>query len=111
MERVEIAKLKTGQQLTLELGDKEAILTKLDAPKKFNMEDWKPDEVEIYILEDVIEEDEPLHYMLEEPDGSLEAMLKMDENNFGVNKRVFSFFNREVEGIEMEEEEEAAEEG
>nr|CRH08155.1 Conserved protein of unknown function [Candidatus Magnetococcus massalia] len=106
---VNISELKTGQQVTLEFGNREAILTKLDEPQKFTMEDWFEDEeVEVYIVEDQIEEDEPLHYAYEPM--SLEEGNKRNEGKFGKDLVMFDFFGRDVDGIEMEEEEEEEEE-
>ncbi|MBF0371160.1 MAG: hypothetical protein HQL52_17055 [Magnetococcales bacterium] len=106
MESIEVAKIKIGQTVTLEFGNKEAILTKLEEPNKFNVEDWFYDEEEIYILESVIEEDEPLHYTREAFTGSLEEALKADEGLFGNDRKLQNFLGRTVDGIEMEEEEE-----
>lgn len=108
MESIDVAALKPGQTFTLELGDKEAILTKLDAPRKFNVEDFYPDETEIFVLTPVIEEDELVHYSLEDIP-SLEEGLKRNEGKFGKDLVVLNFLNRPVDGIEMEEEEEEEE--
>ncbi|MBF0589900.1 MAG: hypothetical protein HQL53_12310 [Magnetococcales bacterium] len=106
MERLEVAQMKTGQTVTLEFGNREAVLTKLEEPRKFNMADWfDEEEVEVYILEDVIEEDEPLHYC-RTPVESLEAALKADEGKFGAARDISDFLGRVVDGMEMEEEEE-----
>lgn len=110
MESVEIAQLKPGHKVTLEFGEKEVILTKLEEPRKFNMEDWFEDETEIFILEDVIEEDEPLHYSLE-PVVNPTAMLASNKGVFGVKTNVFDFLGRVVGGIEMEEDDEEEDEG
>ncbi|MBF0133824.1 MAG: hypothetical protein HQL75_14725 [Magnetococcales bacterium] len=110
MESVEIAQLKPDQKVTLEFGEKEVILTKLEEPRKFNMEDWFEDETEVYILEDVIEEDEPLHYSLE-PVANPAAMLASNKGVFGVKTNIFDFLGRVVGSIEMEEAEEEEEEG
>ncbi|MBF0415824.1 MAG: hypothetical protein HQL78_11830 [Magnetococcales bacterium] len=109
MESVEIAKLRPDQTVTLEFGNKEVILTKLEEPRKFKMEDWFEDEAEIYILEDVIEEDEPLHYSLEPCDDPVK-LLNKNKDLFGVKSGVRDFLGRVVGGIEMEEEEEEEEE-
>ena len=101
---VDIAELKTGQKVTLEFGSLEPILTKLDEPKKFSMEDWYEDEVEIFIMEDKIEEDEPLHYAFEAM--TLEEGEKRNQGKFGKDLVMLDFFGREVEGIEIEEPEE-----
>ncbi|MEG3641214.1 hypothetical protein [Magnetococcus sp. PR-3] len=101
--------LKPGTKVSIEFGNMEPVLTKMDEPKKFLMEDWSEDEMEIYILEDQIEEDEPLHYALEPM--TLEEGLKRNEGKFGVNRIMWNFLGREVEGFEVEEaEEEEAEE-
>lgn len=100
---IDISALKTGQKFTLEFGSLEPVFTKLDEPQKFTMEDWFEDEVEIYIIEDKIEEDEPLHYAFELM--SLEEGMKRNEGKFGKNLVMRDFFGRDVEGIEMEEEE------
>lgn len=105
MESVEIAQLKPGQKVTLEFGEKEVILTKLKEPRKFSMEDWFEDEAEVFILEDLIEEDKPLHYSLESVANPAEA-LAGDKGLFGVKANVSDFLGRVVGGIEMEEEEE-----
>ena len=111
MENIEVAKIKVGQSVTLEFGNKEPILTKLEEPRKFKMEDWYEEEREIYILEEVIEEDEPLHFSFE-PFDSLQAGLKANGSaKFGQDLKVMDFLGRVVEGIEMEEEEEAEAEG
>ena len=101
-----ISELKTGQKFTLELGNLEATFTKLEEPKKFMMEDWLEGEVEVYIMEDKIEEDEPLHYAFEPM--TLEEGMKRNEGKFGKFLVMYDFLGREVEGIEMEEEEEEA---
>jgi len=105
---ITIENLKPGQKFTLDMGLREVIFTKLEEPKKFTMEDWFDDEVEIYIMEDKIEEDEPLHYAFENM--TLEEGLKKNEGKFGKNLIMYDFIGRVVEGIEMEEEEEEAEE-
>lgn len=108
MESVEIAKLRPDQTVTLEFGNKEVILTKLEEPRKFKMEDWFEDEMEVYILEDTIEEDEPLHYSLE-PFEDPSVLLNKNKDLFGVKRGVHDFLGRVVGGIEMEEEEEEEE--
>ena len=105
---INISELKTGQKFTLEFGSREPTFTKLEEPHKFLMEDWFDDEIEVYIIEDKIEEDEPLHYALEPM--TLEEGLKRNEGKFGKFLEMRDFFGREVEGIEMLEEEEPAEE-
>ena len=107
--KINISELKTGQKFTLEFGSLEPIFTKLEEPHKFTMEDWFEDEVEVYIIEDQIEEDEPLHYALEPM--SLEEGMKRNEGKFGKNLVMRDFFGRVVEGIEMVEESEESEEG
>ncbi len=104
---IEISELKTGDQFTLDIAAHEVIFTKLDEPQKFNVEDWFPDEAEIYIMESKIEEDEPLHYAFEPM--TLEEGMKRNQGKFGKDLVMFDFLGREVEGIEMEEEEEEAE--
>ncbi|MEO5377047.1 MAG: hypothetical protein H7832_04585 [Magnetococcus sp. DMHC-6] len=110
MESIEVAKIRIGQTLTLEFGNKEAILTKMEGPQQFNLEEWYPEEErEIYILEDVIAEDEPLHYSFEpilDPTLDLESL----KGTFGINRRVFDFLGRTVSSIETDEEEEEEEE-
>ncbi|MBF0176461.1 MAG: hypothetical protein HQL63_06385 [Magnetococcales bacterium] len=110
MDRIEVAKIKPGQNLTLEFGEREAVLTKLDEPKKFKVEDWFPEEREFYILDEAIVEDEPLHYSMEPVSLSLEEALAEDRKNFGLNKKIRDFFGRPVGGIEMDEEEDEGEE-
>ncbi len=102
---ITIKDLKIGQKFTLDMGLREVIFTKLEEPKKFLMEDWFDDEVEIYLMEDKIEEDEPLHYSFENM--SLEEGLKRNEGKFGKNLVMYDFIGRVVEGIEMEDEDEA----
>lgn len=106
---INISELKTGQKFTLEIGSREPIFTKLEEPQKFTMEDWLEDEVEIYIVEDKIEEDEPLHYAFEPM--TLEEGMQRNEGKFGKYLVMRDFFGRVVEGIEMHEEEEAEEAG
>ncbi|MBF0110204.1 MAG: hypothetical protein HQL76_13620 [Magnetococcales bacterium] len=102
MESVAIASIKPGKTVTLEFGNKEVILTRLPEPRKFKMEDWFEDEAEIFILEDTIEEDEPLHYTLEPVDDP-EAVLSRNAGLFGIKSAVHDFLGRVVGGIEMEE--------
>ncbi|OOZ37482.1 hypothetical protein [Solemya velesiana gill symbiont] len=99
-----ISELKTGDKFTLDMDIREVILTKLDEPKKFTMEDWFENEVEIYIMEDQIEEDEPLHYAFEPM--TLEEGMSRNKGKFGKDLVMHDFIGRVVEGIEMEEEEE-----
>ncbi len=105
---INISELKTGQQLTLDIGSREVILTKLKEPHKFNMEDWFEDEREIYIIEDQIKEDEPLHYAFELM--SLQEGKQRNEGKFGKDLVMYDFLGRVVDGIEMEDEEEEKEE-
>jgi hypothetical protein len=100
---INISELKTGQKFTLEFGTPEPTFTKLDEPQKFLMEDWFEDGVEIYIIEDKIEEDEILHYAFEPM--TLEEGIKRNEGKFGKYLVMRDFFGRAVEGIEMLEEE------
>ncbi|MEO5371887.1 MAG: hypothetical protein H7833_17605 [Magnetococcus sp. DMHC-1] len=106
MEQIEVAKIKPGQTLTLEFGNREAVLTKLDEPRKFKVEEWFPEEQEFYILDDAIVEDEPLHYSFEPVTIPLAEALAEDRLNFGLFKKVKDFMGRPVGGIEMDEEEE-----
>lgn len=102
---INISELKIGQKLTVDIGNHEVVLTKLDEPHKFNMEDWLPEEAEVYILDDKIEEDQPLHYAFE-PMTLVEGM-KRNEGKFGKDLVMRDFLGRVVEGIEMDEEEES----
>ena len=104
---IKISELKTGQKFTLDIANHEAILTKLEEPQKFTMEDWFEDEVEVYIIEDRIEEDEPLHYAFEPM--TLEEGKRRNKGKFGKDLVMYDFLGRVVEGIEMEEEEEEKE--
>ena len=104
---INISELKTGQKFTLDIANHEVILTKLEEPKKFTIEDWFEDESEIYILEDQIEEDEPLHYAFAPM--SLQEGKALNQGKFGKNLVMYDFLGRVVEGIEMEEETEEAE--
>ena len=105
---INISELKTGQKFTLEFGTPEPTFTKLDEPQKFLMEDWFEDGVEIYIIEDKIEEDKLLHYAFEPM--TLEEGMKRNEGKFGKYLVMRDFFDRVVGGIEMLEEEEEADE-
>jgi hypothetical protein len=107
-EVVTVSELKTGQKFTLDIANHEAIFTKLEEPGKFSVEDWFEEEVEIYILDDRIEEDEPLHYAFEPM--TLEEGKRRNKGKFGKDLVMFDFLGRVVEGIEMEEEEEEQEE-
>ena len=102
---INISEMKTGQKVTLEFGSLEPILTKLDGSNKFSMEDWYEDEVEIYIVEDKIEEDKPLHFGFKPM--TLEEGLKSNEGKFGKDLVMRDFFGRSVESIEFAEAEEA----
>ena len=102
---IDISTLKPGQKFTLDIANHEVILTKLEEPHKFTIEDWFPDEAEVYIIEDKIEEDKPLHYAFKPM--TLEEGLKLNQGKFGKNLVMHDFLGREVEGIEMEEGEEA----
>ena len=102
---VNISELKTGQKVTIDICSHEVVLTKLDEPHKFTMEDWFPDEAEVYILEDKIEEDQGLHYAFTPM--TLEEGLKANEGRFGQKRVIYDFLGREVEGIEMEDEDES----
>ncbi|MGN7611863.1 hypothetical protein ACQZV8_07230 [Magnetococcales bacterium HHB-1] len=104
MESIEVAQIKMGQSVTLEIGDKEPILTKLEEPNKFRMEDWFDEETDIFLLNETIEEDELLYYTLIAPSGSLKEMLAENEEKFGADRTLNDFLGRVVEGIEMEEE-------
>ena len=104
---ITISELKTGQKFTLDMGLREVVFTKLEEPKKFNMEDWFEDEREVYLMEDRIEEDEPLHYAYEPM--TLEEGMKRNEGKFGKNLVMYDFIGRVVEGIEMDDEEEESE--
>jgi len=104
---ITISELKTGQKFTLDMGLREVVFTKLEEPKKFTMEDWFEDEREVYLMEDRIEEDEPLHYAYEPM--TLEEGMKRNEGKFGKNLVMYDFIGRVVEGIEMDDEEEESE--
>lgn len=103
VETVNIADLKPGQKVTIDIAAHEVIMTKLDEPKKFSLEDWVDDEIEVYIMEDVIEEDGFLHYSYRPI--TLEEGLKANEGKFGKDLVMWDFLAREVEGIEMDDEE------
>jgi hypothetical protein len=104
---INVSELKTGQKFTLDMGLREVIFTKLEEPKKFTMEDWFEDEVDVYIMEDQIEEDEPLHYAFEPM--TLEEGMQRNEGKFGKNLVMRDFIGRVVEGIEMDDEDEGEE--
>ena len=106
MESIEIARIKPGQSITLEFGDKEPVLTKLEGARHFKMEDWYEEEREIHILEEVIQEDEPLHYSIAPLLDAPEVILRQDQGKFGKDREILDFFGRTVDSIEMEEEEE-----
>jgi hypothetical protein len=99
---VNISELQTGQKITLDICSHEVILTKLDEPQKFTIEDWFPDEAEIYIMEEQIEEDAHLHYAFKPM--TLAEGEKLNEGKFGKNLVMHDFLGRVVDGIEMEEE-------
>ncbi|RLA41606.1 MAG: hypothetical protein DRR42_24495 [Gammaproteobacteria bacterium] len=105
---INIAELKTGQKFTLEFGTPEPTFTKLEEPQKFTMGDWFQNEVEVYIIEDKIAVDEPLHYAFEPM--TMEEGMKRNEGKFGKDLVMRDFFNRAVESIEMLEEEAKADE-
>lgn len=99
---IDISELKTGQKFTLDMGLREVIFTKLEEPKKFTMEDWFENEVEIYLMEDKIEEDESLHYAYEPM--TLAEGMERNKGKFGKNLVMYDFIGRVVEGIEMDDE-------
>lgn len=101
---INISELKTGQKFTLDMGLREVIFTKLEEPKKFTMEDWFDNEVDIYIMEDRIEEDEPLHYAYKPM--TLAEGMEANKGKFGRTLVMYDFIGRVVEGIEMDDEEE-----
>jgi len=104
---INISELKNGQQFTLDICTHEVILTKLEEPHKFTMEDWFEDDVEVYIIENQIKEDEPLHYAFEPM--SLQEGKQRNEGKFGKDLVMYNFLGRVVDGIEMEDEEEEKE--
>ena len=110
MESIEIAKIAPGQSVTLEFGDTEVILTKLDGLRHFKLEDWYDEEREIYLVEDVIQEDELLHYSFESFGDDPGMILRQDQGKFGKDRVILDFLARPVGSIEMEEEEEEEEE-
>ena len=105
---INISELETGQKFTLDMGMREVTFTKLEEPKKFVMEDWFENEVEIYIMEDRIEEDEALHYAYEPM--TLAEGMERNKGKFGKNLVMHDFIGRVVEGIEMEDDDEEEEE-
>lgn len=105
MESITVANVKPGQSFTLTFGNKEPVFTKVGEPNLFNVEEWFPEEREIYILETEIAEDEPLHYSLK-PFASLDEALKIDKGVFGAKKQVFDFLGHTVDSIESEDLEE-----
>ncbi|MEO5345536.1 MAG: hypothetical protein H7834_04040 [Magnetococcus sp. YQC-9] len=107
MESIEVAKIKPGQSITLEFGNKSPILTRLDEPRKFTMEEWYPEEREIYVLDEEIAEDEPVRYAFD-PELTLDD-LEEDRKRFGQERRIFDFLGRVVGSIEGDEEEEEGE--
>ena len=102
---IDISELKTGQKFTLDMGLREVVFTKLEEPKKFSMEDWFEKTVDVYIMEDRIEEDEPLHYAYEPM--TLAEGTERNKGKFGKDLVMWDFIGRVVEGIEMDEETEA----
>jgi len=106
---ITISELKTGDKFTLDMSLREVVFTKLAEPKKFLMEDWFEDEREVYLMEDQIEEDEPLHYAYSLM--TLEEGMKANEGKFGKNLVMFDFVGRVVESIEMDDGDDADEEG
>lgn len=106
---VEVAKVKIDTVITLEFGDRTATLTKLEHPNKFNCEEWFDEEREIYILDETIEEDEPLHWS-DAPVADLEAALAAEAGSFGVNRKLGYFLDRTVDSMEVEEPEDEDEE-
>ncbi|MBF0626702.1 MAG: hypothetical protein HQL91_00625 [Magnetococcales bacterium] len=114
MESIEIEKIQPGQSVTLEFGNKSPILTRLDAPRHFKLEDWYPEECEIYLLDDVLAEDEPVRYSFDAT-ATLDD-LEADQKRFGEQRRIHDFLGRvvgsiESEDIEEEDEEEEEEDG
>ena len=105
---INISELKTGQQITLDICSHEVILTKLEEPHKFTMEDWFEDEVQAYIIEDQIKEDEPLHYAFVPM--SLQEGKRRNEGKFGKDLVMYDFLGRVVDGIEMKDAEEKMDE-
>lgn len=99
---IDISELKAGQKFTLDMGLREVVFTKLEEPKKFSMEDWFEKTVEVYLMEDKIEEDEPLHYAYEPL--TLAEGMERNRGKFGKNLVMYDFIGRVVEGIEMDEE-------
>ena len=88
---INISELKPGQKFSLEIGSLEPVFTKLEEPHKFTMEDWFDDEVEIYIIEDKIEEDEPLHYAFEPmtlEEGFKELNLLLDKEDWKLSRGI-----------------------
>lgn len=108
-ESIAVADLKLGQPITLEYGNKSPILTKIEEPNKFKIEDWYEEEREIYLLDETITVDEPLHYTFEKG-SNLKALLAADKGKFGVNRHVMDFLGRPLEGFEVEEDEEEEDE-
>ena len=102
---INISELKSGQQLTVEICTHEVILTKLEEPHKFTMGDWFEEEAEVYIIEDQIKEDEPLHYAFEFM--NLQEGKQRNKGKFGKDLVMYDFLGSVVDGIEMEEAEEA----
>ncbi|MBF0308427.1 MAG: hypothetical protein HQL56_02700 [Magnetococcales bacterium] len=109
MDSIEVASIKPGQELTLTFGNRDAVLTKLEASRHFKVDSWFPEEQEIYILDDVIQEDELLHYAFE-PIENYAALLQEESKSFGVKRRIQDFLGRTLDTLEMEEEEEEEDE-
>ncbi|MEO5339613.1 MAG: hypothetical protein H7837_03700 [Magnetococcus sp. MYC-9] len=103
---MEIAKMAPGQSVTLEFGDAEVILTKLDGIRHFTLEDWYGEEREVYLVEDVIREDALLHYSFEFLGDDPEVILRQDQGKFGKDRKILDFLARPVDSIEMEDEDE-----
>ncbi|MBF0126556.1 MAG: hypothetical protein HQM02_05015 [Magnetococcales bacterium] len=105
MDSIEVEKFKPGQSVTLDFGNKTPILTRMEAPRQFKIEEWYPEERVIYLLDDVIAEDEPLRYSFD-PTLTLADALKADRQIFGQQRKMYDFLGRMVGGIEMDEEDE-----
>lgn len=103
-ESIAIADIKVGQAVTLEFGNKSPILTKIEEPNKFKIEEWYEEERELYVLDEAITVDEPLHCLFEKG-VSLDQAMARDKGKFGVNCAVMDFLGRTVDGFEMEEDE------
>ncbi|NGZ06869.1 MAG: hypothetical protein G8237_10990 [Magnetococcales bacterium] len=108
MESIEVGKIKPGQSVTLEFGNKSPILTRLEEPRHFKLEDWYPEECEIYLLDPEIAEDEPLRYTFD-PNLTLDE-FDADQKRFGAERKIFDFLARPVGSIESEDLEEEEDE-